>query len=456
VGLPIRPSLFATGGAWAVIRMMVPGRVVTRCCFGGALLVAPGAAMAQTSSLLLPATTSGDAYDRGHNVSVTERPHPEYDAIGVRVGSFIVNPQLTTSLGYSDNVFNDNGNKRADLYTSLEPYVNIASDWSVHQFRLTGAADIRRYAKQSLRNQDAWNVQATERLDVTSALTVRIDGQFDRTYESPFSSDVVANLTRPSRYRRSFVGTRAIYDAGRSRLSGTFDRTSYDFSSIQFADGSFRNQTYRDRVTYNGTATYELGFTPSLSFYTRLETDRNNYSADRAFGAPNRDSNGYRAVFGSNFDIAGAARGTVGIGYSYRNFDANQTYRNTRGLSVEARGDWFPSELTSVGVLLQRRLIDVDLSNAGTSWENRIRVTVDHELLYNLIVTIGGEVGKRQYPERHVSTDIYRSEVSGRYQVTRWLGLDANIGYGSSRPSGVGLGNPFDELRGALSIRIRR
>lgn len=406
--------------------------------------------------MLPSATTSGDAYDRGHNVSVTERPRPEYDALGVRLGSFIVNPQLTSSIGYSDNVFNDNLNKRSDVYTSLEPYVNVASDWSVHQFRLTGAADLRRYAQQTLRNQDAWNVQSSGRIDVSSALTVQVEGQLDRTYESPFASDVVANLIRPSRYLRTFVGTRATYDTGRSRILATFDRTSYGFSSIQFADGSIRDQTYRDRVTYNGTATYELGFTPSLSFYTRVETDRNDYSADRAFGAPNRDSSGYRAVVGSNFDIAGVARGTVGIGYSYRTFTASQTYRNTQGLSVEARADWFPSELTNIGVLLQRRLIDVDLSNAGTSWDNRIRVTVDHELLYNLILTLGGEVSKRQYPERNVSTDVYRAEFRGRYQVTRWLGLDANIGYGSNRPNQIGLGNPFDELRGGLSIRIRR
>jgi len=419
--------------------------------------LAPGIATAQTSSLLLPpATTSGDDYDRGHNVGVVERGRPEYDALGVRLGSFIVNPQLTTSIGYSDNLFNDNINKKSDVYTSFEPYVNIASNWSVHELRLTGAADIRRFAQQTIRNQNAWNVQGSGRIDVTGDLVVRLDAQADRTYESPFSADVVANLVEPSRYLRTFLGTRTVYDSGRSRLIGTLDRTSTEFSSVRFADGLVRDQRYRDRVTYNGTGTYELGFSPSLSLYARLEADRNNYGLKQAFGEPNRDSNGYRGVFGSNFDIAGVARGTIGIGYSYRKFDASQTYRTTSGMSVEARADWFPSELTTVGILLQRRLVDVDLSNAGSSWDNRFRVTVDHELLYNLIVTIGGEVSKREYPERSTSTQVYRAEVGSRYQVTRWLGLDANIGYGSNKPSGVGLGNPFDELRARFSIRIRR
>ena len=423
----------------------------------GTTLFASGVAAGQTNSLLLPsATSSGDVYDRGHNVSVAERPHPEYDALGMRFGSFIVTPQLTSSINYSDNVFNDNLNKRSDVFLSVEPYLNLASDWSVHQLRLTGAADIRRFAKQTLRDQDAWNLQGSGRIDVTRDLNIRIDLQGDKTYESPFSADVVANLTVPSRYFRTFGGLRAVYDSGGSRVIGTVDRTSFDFASIQFGDGTSRDQRYRDRVTYSGSATYELGFTPSLSFYTRAEADRNDYGTARVFGAANRDSNGYRGVVGSNFDIAGIARGTVGIGYSYRKFDASGTYRNTKGVSVEARADWFPSELTTVGVLLQRRLIDVDLSNAGTSWDNRIRVTLDHELLYNLIVTIGAEISKRDYPERSVSTDIHRAEISSRYQLTRWLGLDANVGYGSSKPNGTGLGNGFDELRARLSIRIRR
>lgn len=425
-------------------------------CLGGAWLIAASTAAAQTSSLLLPpATTSSDAYDRGHNVSVAERPHPEYDAIGMRFGSFIVNPQITTSLGYSDNVFNDNQNKKSDIYGSFEPYVSATSDWSVHQLRLVASGDLRRFANQTLRNQDAWYVQGSGRVDITNSLTARVSGQVDRTYESPFQSDVVANLTVPSRYLSTVLNAQVVYDGGRSRVIGTVSRNSFEFSDVQFADGRIRDQRYRDRTANGGTFTYELGFTPSLSLYARVEADRNDYSA-LAFGDPNRDSNGYRAIFGSNFDIAGVARGTVGIGYSYRNFDAKQLYRNTSGLSVEARGDWFPSELTTIGVLLQRRLIDVDLANVGSSWDNRIRVTVDHELLYNLIVTIGGEVSKRTYPERSASTNVYQAEMSGRYQITRWLGLSADVGYGSNRPQGIGLGNPFDELRGRLSIRIRR
>ncbi len=423
---------------------------------GLVLLALPGTAIAQTSTLLLPpATTSGDAYDRGHNISVSERPRPEYDPLGIRLGSFILSPQLSTSAAYSNNVFNDNRNRTKDVYTSIEPYVSVASDWSVHQVRLTAAGDVRRYAQESVRNQDAWYVALSGRVEATRALTVSVNTEVDRSYETPFSGDVVANLRAPSRYLRRLAGTRAVYDIGKSRVIATLDRNRFTFETVQFADGTIRDQRSRDRVADSGTVTYELGFSPSLSIYGRAEIDRNQYDTT-IFGRPNRDSVGYRAIAGTNFDFAGVARGSIAVGYSYRRFEASDLYRNASGLSFEAKADWFPSELTTVGVLAQRRLIDVDLAGAGTTWDNRARVTVDHELLYNLIVTIGGEIGKRDYPERSASTSLYRAETSARYQVTRWLGLSADIGYGSTNPSTTTLGNPFDELRGRVSVRIRR
>jgi hypothetical protein len=439
-----------------IMHLSVSRRRFTAWCLGGGLLLASTTAAAQTSSLLLPpATASSDNYDRGHNVSVAERPHPEYDALGLRFGSFIVNPQLTTSLSYSSNVFNDNLNKKADVYAGFEPYVSVASDWSVHQLRMVAAGDIRRFANQSLRNQNAWYVQGGGRVDISTGLNVTIEAQADRTYESPFSLDVVANLTVPSRYLHSGINARILHEIGQSRLIATASRDTYDFGDIQFADGSVRNQRYRDRTSNAGTVTYELAFSPSLSLYGRAEIDRNSYKA-LAFGQPNRDSYGYRAIAGTNFDIAGVARGTIGVGYSYRTFDAKNIYKNTSGLSLEARGDWFADELTTVGVFLQRRLIDVDLANVGSSWDNSARVTIDHELLYNMIVTVGGEVSKRTYSQLSSSTNVYRVEVSSRYQVNRWLGLSADVGYGSTQPQGSGLGNAFNELRGRLSLRIRR
>lgn len=433
---------------------VILGLKVRLFCYAAAI-VAPGLAYSQTSTLLLPAVPIDKSFDRGHNVSVAERSHPEYDPVGIRLGSFIVNPQLTTSVAYSSNVYNDNSNKRSDIYTGLAPYISIASDWSVHELRLTAAGDIRRFANETLRDQNAWNAAVAGRADVTRELNVTFSGVADRSYESPFSGDVIANLTIPSTYFRTAADVRGVFEGTKARITGTLNRSSYDFNSIGFADGTVRSQQYRDKIVYLESAVFEFGYSPSLSTYLQIEADQNNYSS-LSFGNANRDSAGYRAALGSNFDIAGLARGTVAIGYSYRSFEATQFYRNASGLSAEAHVEYFLSDLTTIGLLLRRRLNDSDIGNAGTSWNNSIRANIDHELLYNLIVSVNVEASKRTYTSIATASNVFLAEIRGRYQVTRGLGFDAEIGYGSSDQKGSGLGSSFNEARARLSVRLRR
>ncbi|WP_294238818.1 outer membrane beta-barrel protein [uncultured Sphingomonas sp.] len=417
-------------------------------------VVIPGIAWGQANTLLLPSETANTLYDRGHNISVAERPRPEYDPLGIRLGSFVATTQLSTSWAYSSNVFNDNTNRRADSLLILQPYVGIYSDWKAHQAQLVATGDLRRYANTTIRNQNAWSLAPSGRLDISDALKVRVEGQVERGYESPFSGDVIANLTVPSRFLHSSLATRAVYGVGRSRISTALERNAYSFDDLVFADGTVRQQNYRDRVGYKGSLTYEYGFSPSVSLYARAEADRLRYSF-LSFGQPNRDSNGYRLLGGANFDLAGVARGTIGIGYGVRNFDASYLYQNLRGFSAEARGDWFPSELTTVSFQLQRVLSDTELTNVGAMWTNRAHVSVDHELLYNLILTGMVEAERRDYPQRQLATNVYQGEIGARYQARRGLGFQAAIGYGSSRPA-RGLANSFDELRARVSVILRR
>ena len=66
-------------------------------------LVWHGAAEAQ----LAPAETiwstnfaqgGNGSYDRGANVSVRQRPRPEYDALGIHTGGFMVYPKMNVGL----------------------------------------------------------------------------------------------------------------------------------------------------------------------------------------------------------------------------------------------------------------------------------------------------------------------------------------------------------------------
>lgn len=54
-------------------------------------------------------------FDRGRNTAVFERARPEYDALGIRAGGFLVLPSLETTAGVTNNVFLNSTNTSSDF-----------------------------------------------------------------------------------------------------------------------------------------------------------------------------------------------------------------------------------------------------------------------------------------------------------------------------------------------------
>jgi hypothetical protein len=393
-------------------------------------------------------------YNRDHNVAVTELPHPDFDALGVRVGSFVVHPSVTVGANYSTNVYEDDRNRRGDAFLGVAPFLTVDSDWATNHVGLVGAGDLRRYSRLTLRDQNAWYIFTDGELEVHHDLTVRADAQIDRSYETPYEEDVANNLTVPSTYLRKFSALRATYDPGRSRITLAADISGYTFSTIRFADGRTRDQRYRNRSIDRASAEYDYALSPSISLYGQLIGDVTNYSLPIAFDIPNRDSSGFAVIGGTNFDLAGVARGSLGIGYSRRDYKSS-FYPTAQGVSVQAKVEFFPSELTTFNVLIQRQLQDVSLGNSGALWNNSVTVGIDHELFANLIVSGNAQYVRRQYVEEDLSTDVLQVHGEARYQASRGLGFTAGLSYGRARPSDVALGNPFNEVSGSLAVRLR-
>jgi hypothetical protein len=429
------------------------GRLALLGLHGSAIFV-PAMAHAQSTTTLIQPVISPD-YGRDRNVSVLERQHPDFAPLGYRLGNWILNPSLTVSPGVTNNVYNDNDNRQSDAFVIVEPNLRISSDWAVHRLILEATGDLRRYAQASVRNQDGWKIDASGRLDVSQDLFIEASGTVGRRFESPFSDDVINNTTNVSSYLQSLAYVKASYTVGRTRLVGAVDRSSYTFNRVTFADRPARDQRSRDRTMDRLTGIIDYALSPSLSMYGQIVLDRNEYDALIENGQANRDSTGYMFVGGVNFDLAGLMRGSIGTGYSRRDYKS-EIYPDASGLSVQAKVEFFPTPLTTVGFTAQRQIQDAGLGGAGAYLDNRATMRVDHELLENLVLTLDGDVARRSYEELDQRTDVISVGAAARFQMTRGLSFGGNIRYGSSTPNGNNLGNAFDEFRAIVSVRIRR
>lgn len=422
----------------------------------GAGLVAgliPGAAHAQSDSpLIQPAIPDG--FDRGRNISVTQRPRPDYDPLGLLISSFKVYPKVETGIGATDNVFVSGVDPQADGFVYVTPGVTASSDWSRHSVQLRAATQLRRFFDNPRRNENAWNVGALGRLDLASSYALTGEAQFARIYETPFSGEVSSDVAVLSSYFRSFLAARGQYQRGQGRLTLAVDRGSYDFSPIPLAGGTFRDQSDRNRKIVRGSGQVEYAFTPSFSVYTQFQYTDTAYDRPLLGGGPNRDSTSIRAIAGVSLDLAGLMRGSVGVGYTRRNY-RSLIYPDAGGFSAEGKLEYFPTELTTVTLGLSRVLQDSAIGSSSAYFDNRIGLRVDHELLNNLLLNANADFGQQEYIGIAGHTNQYRVGGGAHYLISHFVALDGSLSYAHQDTTNTAIGRSYGETRGQVGVTLQ-
>ena len=107
---------------------------------------------AATSGLALAVALLGGAAAHGQikpqaplGDTIATRPRPDYDAMGVRAGSFLMLPRLSLQETYNSNIFATPTNERADLVTTMLPSIDVRSDWNNHAVNLHADARAAKY-----------------------------------------------------------------------------------------------------------------------------------------------------------------------------------------------------------------------------------------------------------------------------------------------------------------------
>lgn len=412
-----------------------------------------GIADAQTFSTTLTPVVAPD-YSRDRNVSVLEEVHPDYDALGINVSNFTVFPSLLTGVGASNNVYDNDNNKRASSFVELQPTVFAKSNWSRHQLTIQVSDDSRRYPGESPRDQDSWYADVAGQVSLSEQLSVKMNVQAARYFESPFSSDASASDEVLSNYLRKYAGVDLIWAEGRMRWTVGANRSSLNFNSLRFADDITVNQTYRDRLYNVGYARSEYAISPSLSVYGQASFDRVSYDQKFSFGLPSRDSNGQQLIGGLSFDLAGLMRGNLGVGYTHRSFDA-ANYANISGFSAQGKLDFFLSPLTTFTLSGQRTLQDSSLGTASGYWDTRAQVEVDHSVRENVIVSPQIQYVHQSFVGLAGGRNFVAAGVTGKVQFNRRLGARVNMGYSHAGSYGSNGAAPFSELTGMVSVQYR-
>lgn len=410
-------------------------------------------AQAADANLVLPNLPL--EYDRGKNTSVLQRERPEYQAQGVRAGSFLLYPKLELGAGITDNAYQVDTNKDGDVYALIAPSIAANSNWSTHELNFNAGARLRRFASETPRNETNYNVDVSGRLDATRSLNFNTLLRTSRSTEARSSAASPQDAAEAIQFQQTTASIGGTFAGARIRGQVAVSVDDFNFSDVRAFSGATINQQGRDQTLLRTTARGEYAVSPDTSLFLQGGYTDTSYRRPLTLGIPNRDSTEWNVIGGASFDLSALIRGGIGVGYLRRSYEA-PIYRDISGLAAEARVEYFPTQLTTVGLNVRRTVQDSAFGTSSGFFATAAALRVDHELLRNVL--LNAQVGYEQddFVDQESRSKIFRYSVGGRYLLNRNFGFGLVVGRDNRSARGtVGL-RAFDETRALLSIVLQR
>ena len=359
-------------------------------------------------------------------IPVGERPRPEYDPVGYRLGSHFFYPKLTAGLRYDSNVFATNTNPRSDWALLVSPELTIRygmlpsayqQNPSRFSYEINLNADI--YQFRDLTSENRVDARGRLRTHWEIAEDLQLDTAFEAARKHAERGD-------PSQPRNAAEPVPYTDLRGEATLTKTVGRFGVAFN------GSVRNLIYENVTTFDGTpldlsgrdgtiySTYIKPFyelAPGYRAFVRVAANTRNYAAA---GIENKDSDGYDIKGGLEFAITPLLLGSVGVGY------LSQTYENplipkVDGLSFKGELTWLATALLTIKAEAERKVAETVTPEFDARLDTSFGVRADYEFLRNVVLFGGVQFINQDFRGTPRVDDVTKVSTGVQYLMNRHL-----------------------------------
>ncbi len=346
--------------------------------------------------------------------------------LGLRVGSFIVSPSITQSLGRDSNPSRAPTGGKSSLFSRTEGELGIRSDWSAHSFTSSFRGGYSYFPNQRDASRPDAAGLANLRLNVARDTDIDLDGRFSLDTQRPGSVNFNAQSTeRPNVYG---YGASAAVTQRFNRLAlnlrGAVDRTAYDDARDTL--GGLIRQRDRNVVQYGARARVGYEASPGLQPFIEASTDVRVFD-DKVDGSDfRRSSTGIGARVGSTFEVTRLFTGEASVGYQQRQYD-DPRLKELRGLVGDASLIWAVTPLTTVTLRGATDLADTTVAGVSGSINSRAGLEVQHALRRNWTVTAFANASRAEFDGIKLTEDTYQAGLRTEYKLTRTTSVRASF-----------------------------
>jgi hypothetical protein len=364
------------------------------------------------------------------DLPVLTRPRPELDPLGMRLGSFLLFPDIKVSEFYDDNILFSESDTEDDFVTEIAPSLALVSDWEHDLLSLEARAAIGRYAQHTNQNYEDYGTSLKSRFWATDTSYLDQEFSYDRRHANRDSPDDATSV-HPTEYDDLLSNVGYFQELGRFtvRLDGTFRRLDYQ-NDEQVVGGVTTpiDNSDRDRNRFTGTGRVGYLIRQDIETYLQASYGVIHYDSSPDDNGFDRNANTYDAVVGLAKDWNGIFQADFHVGYMAQTFDDSR-FDTIDGADFGGKLTWNVTRRTTLTASVDRSIAVTTLPDAAGSIVTEAGFSVDHELRRDLLLYLNSAWRQNDYSGIDRTDENYEIGVGVNYFLMRNFVVGAGYNY---------------------------
>ena len=235
------------------------------------------------STSALAQTQAVDEQAASRNAGVLDRARPDFDAVGIRAGSFLILPKATTTVDVSDNIYASTTNAVSDTGGVFQPEVTIRSDWSRNLLEMYARAAFSTYASHGSENATEAEIRGSGRYDIQEGWNLNGGLGYAYLAEPRYLATGLAqngsltSSTGPEQYTLLSAHAGAVQGFNRVRLTENVRVDDYRYDENGLTFGIYGGEKTRDRTEVTETGRAEFAVSPDTSVFVQGDLNQRSY-----------------------------------------------------------------------------------------------------------------------------------------------------------------------------------
>lgn len=365
---------------------------------------------------------------------------------GIRLGSFILRPSVSESLGMERTRTGKDAVTRTYMQTGLKG--SLTSDWELHQLTISGEGTWDKTLSGVPEDDPEGQIQAALRLDISDATKVNLKAGFAMEREDISAANAIANATNQALVSTYTATAEATHDLGVIRGTAGIDFERQTFGDAQLENGDFESQKDRNEntVTLRGRLGYELS--QAIIPFVEGSYARTLYDEHKDTLGYIRDARIYAIKTGIEGDFGEKLRGEISTGYALAEFDDSRL-KSISAITFDGKATWSPQRGTDVDLGLKTEI--EPSTTAGASGD--VAYTANAALTQAIIDTLKGHVTTaftlRDYSTASLANQsVYDLGAGVTWGLSRSIDLNADVAWEKTMQKGTADSDVFTALIG--------